>query len=366
MTDIATGEARPADLAGPPVDPDKLMAFVLRAVEEAGAALNTALVVMGDRLGYYRSLAEHGPSTPAELAERTDTDEHYAKEWLNAQAAGSFVSYDSATGRYRLPPEQAIALTDENSPAFVGGLFQIAHGTVCDAARIIEVARTGDGVGWGDHSAEVHVGCERFFRPTYAAKLVSEWLPALDGVVDKLAAGAAVADVGCGHGASTILMAQAFPCSTFCGADPHADSITTARERARSCGAQITFEAAGADTLTGGPYDLVTMFDCLHDMGDPVGAARHVRNVIADDGTWMIVEPAAGDHVEDNLHPIGRAYYGFSTLLCTPASLSQPVGLALGTQAGPARIRDVASTAGFTRFRLAAHTPFNNVFEVRP
>ncbi|MBV9512892.1 MAG: methyltransferase domain-containing protein [Mycobacteriaceae bacterium] len=344
------------------------MAFVFRAVEEAGAALNTALVVMGDRLGYYRSLAENGPSTPAELAERTNTDEHYAREWLNAQAAGSFVTYDPATSRYHLPPEQTAALTDENSPAFVGGLFQIAHGTACDAARIIEAARTGDGIGWGDHNSDVHIGCERFFRPSYQANLISQWLPALEGVVDKLTAGAAVADVGCGHGASTVLMAQAFPRSTFRGADAHAASITTARERAASClsSGQLSFEAAGADVFTGGPYDLVTMFDCLHDMGDPVGAARHVREVIADDGTWMIVEPAAGDHVEDNLHPIGRAYYAFSTLLCTPASLSQPVGLALGTQAGPARINDVVSTAGFTRFRIAAQTPFNNVFEVRP
>jgi ubiquinone/menaquinone biosynthesis C-methylase UbiE len=212
------------------------------------------------------------------------------------------------------------------------------------------------------------VGCERFFRPTYTAYLVNAWLPALDGVVDKLNAGAKVADVGCGHGASTILMAQAFPSTTFLGIDGHAGSIKTARERAAELGMQphVSFEAVAAQSFPGGPYDLVTMFDCLHDMGDPVGAARHVRDVIADDGTWMIVEPAAGDHVEDNLNPIGRAYYGFSTLLCTPSSLAQPVGLALGTQAGPARIKDVVTTAGFSRFRLAAQTPFNNVFEVRP
>ena len=348
------------------IDPEKLMGFVFRAVEEAGAALNCALVVMGDRLGYYRSLADHGASTPAELAERTGTDERYAREWLNAQAAGSFVGFDPAAGRYHLPAEHAVALTDEASPAFVGGLFQIAHGTTSGASRIIEAARSGDGVGWGDHNSDVHVGCERFFRPTYAAYLVNSWLPALDGVVDKLLAGASVADVGCGHGASTILMAQAFPSSTFLGADGHGASIATARERAAGSGPRISFQTADADAFSGGPYDLVTMFDCLHDMGDPIGAARHVREVIADDGTWMIVEPAAGDHVEDNLNPIGRAYYGFSTLLCTPSSLAQPVGLALGTQAGPARIRDVVTAAGFTRFRLAAQTPFNNVFEVRP
>ncbi|OBG11717.1 SAM-dependent methyltransferase [Mycolicibacterium celeriflavum] len=349
------------------VDPDKLMAFVFRAVEEAGAALNCALVVMGDRLGYYRSLAEHGPSTAAELAERTDTDERYAREWLNAQAAGSFVEYEPSTARYRLPPEQAVALTDETSPAFVTGLFQIAHGTARDAEHIIEAAGTGQGVGWGEHNSDVHVGCERFFRPTYAAHVVADWIPALDGVVDKLVRGARVADVGCGHGASTILMAQAFPASTFIGTDGHAESVAVARERGAATGTtSVRFQTAPADGFGGGPYDLVTMFDCLHDMGDPIGAARHVRDVIAEDGTWMVVEPAAGDRVEDNLNPIGRAYYGFSTLLCTPSSLSQPLGLALGTQAGPARIRDVVTTAGFSGFRLAAQTPFNNVFEIRP
>jgi 2-polyprenyl-3-methyl-5-hydroxy-6-metoxy-1,4-benzoquinol methylase len=352
----------------PSVDHDKITTFVFRAVEEAGAALNCALVVMGDRLGYYRSLAEHGPSTPSELAERTDTDEHYAREWLNAQAAGDFVRYDPQSLRYQLPAEHAVALTDEESPAFVGGLFQIAYGTICDATRIIDAGRTGDGIGWGEHNADVHAGCERFFAPSYHAHLIDDWLPALDGVVSKLTTGATVVDVGCGHGVSTILMAQAFPASTFCGTDAHAPSIAAAAVRAQAlgAGARISFETADAQALGGGPYDLVTMFDCLHDMGDPVGAARHIREVIADDGTWMIVEPAAGDHVEDNLNPVGRAYYGFSTLLCTPASLSQPVGLALGTQAGPARIRDVVTTAGFTRFGLVAQTPFNNVFEVRP
>ncbi len=348
------------------LDPEKLMGFVFRAVEEAGAALNCALVVMGDRLGYYRALTDLGPTTPAELAEKTDTDEHYAREWLNAQAAGAFVTYDPMTGRYDLPPEHAAALTDESNPAFVTGLFQIAHGTACDAAHVMAAATTGDGIGWGEHNADVHVGCERFFRPTYAAYLVDAWLPSLDGVVDKLNRGVSVADVGCGHGSSTLLMAKAFPRSVFRGTDAHAASIATARERAAQSQVTVDFETAGADTFTGGPYELITMFDCLHDMGDPIGAARHVRSVIADDGVWMIVEPAAGNRVEENLNPIGRAYYGFSTLLCTPSSLAQPVGLALGTQAGPDRIRDVVTAAGFSRFRIAAQTPFNHVFEVRP
>ena len=351
-----------------PVDPEKLMGFVLRSVEEAGAALNCALVVMGQRLGYYRCLVEHGPCTPAELAEHTGTDEHYAREWLNAQAAGSFVAYDDSTGRYHLPPEQATALYDETSPAFVGGLFQLAYGTLRDATHIVEVARTGDGMGWGEHNSDVHVGCERFFLPTYAAQIVDNWIPALEGVADRLADGARVADVGCGHGGSTLLMARAFPNSTFVGTDVHAGSVETARQRTREANAdrRVSFEVGSADQLGGGPYDLVTMFDCLHDMGDPIGAARRVREVIAEDGSWMIVEPAAGDRVQDNFNPIGRAYYGFSTLLCTPSSLAQPVGLALGTQAGPARIRDVVTAAGFTRFRVAAQTPFNHVFQVRP
>ena len=350
------------------VDPDKLMGFVFRAVDEVGSALNAALVVMGDKLGYYRSLADHGATTPAELAERTGSDEHYAREWLNCQAAGSYVEYDPATGRYTLPPEQVVAFTDESSPAYLPGLFQIAHGTIRDAPTILEAARHGDGLGWHEHNADVHVGCERFFQPSYRAHLVAEWLPALDGVVDKLSAGGTVADLGCGHGASTILMAQAFPEGTFVGSDYHADSIDTARSRAVEAGVsdRITFVTDSAQSVDGSGFDLVTMFDCLHDMGDPVGAARHVHDLLAEDGTWMIVEPAAGDRVEDNLNPVGRAYYGFSTLLCTPTSLAQDVGLALGTQAGPARIRDVVTTAGFTRFGLVAQTPFNNVYEVRP
>jgi SAM-dependent methyltransferase len=350
------------------LDTDKLMQFVFRAVDEVGATLNAALVVMGDKLGYYRDLAAHGPSTPAELARRTGTAEPYAREWLNAQAAGAYVDYAPETGRYTLPPEQAVALTDEESPAFLPGFFQIALGTVLGSPRILEAARSGAGLGWHEHDHDVHVGCERFFRPSYHAHLVEEWLPACAGVVDKLRRGARVADVGCGHGASTILMAQAFPASTFVGHDYHRESIETARERAAAAGLgdRVRFEVASAQAFGGADLDLVTMFDCLYDMGDPVGAARQVRGALADDGTWMVVEPMAGDHVEENLNPVGRAYYGFSTLLCTPASLSQDVGLALGTQAGPARIRDVTTAGGFSRFERVATTPFNQVFEVRP
>jgi SAM-dependent methyltransferase len=350
------------------VDMDKLMAFVGQAVGEVGATLNAGLVVMGDKLGYYRALAGAGPTTPAELAERTSTSEHYTREWLNAQAAGGFVEYDPATATYILPPEQAVALTDESSPAFLPGFFQIALGTVDHTNQTIEAARSGAGIGWHEHNSDVHLGCERFFRPGYNANLVAGWLPALEGVVQKLQDGARVADIGCGHGSSTILMAQAFPRSTFTGSDYHPESIETARRRAEEAGVadRVSFEVAPATAYSGSGFDLVTTFDALHDMGDPVGAARHVRESLTPDGTWMVVEPMAGDKVEDNLNPVGRAYYGFSTLLCTPGSLSQDVGLALGTQAGPARIRDVTTAAGFSRFRTAAETPFNLVFEVRP
>lgn len=350
------------------VDGDKLMQFVFRAVDEVGATLNAALVVMGDKLGLYRALAGAEGLTPSELAERTGTAERYVREWLNAQAAGGYVQYDPDSGRYTLPPEQTVALTDPSSPAYLPGFFQIAVGSVLDSPRITEVARTGQGVGWHEHVHDVHEGCERFFRPGYNAHLVAEWLPALDGVAEKLDRGALVADVGCGHGASTILMAQAFPNSSFVGSDYHEGSIQTARRRAQEAGVaeRVSFQVSPAAAYTGTGYDLVTMFDCLHDMGDPVGAARHVHSSLKPDGTWMIVEPNAGDRVEDNLNPVGRAYYAFSTLLCTPASLSQEVGLALGAQAGEARIRDVAQTGGFGRFRRAAETPFNLVFEARP
>ncbi len=350
------------------VDGDKLHQFVFRAVEEVGATLNTALVVLGDRLGLYRALAGAGALSPDELAQRTGTAERYVREWLNAQAAGGYVEYDPESGRYTLPPEQTVALTDSDSPAYLPGFFQIALGSVIDSPKIVEAARGGDGFGWHEHVHDVHEGCERFFRPGYNAHLISEWLPALDGAVEKLTAGGLVADVGCGHGASTILMARAYPRSRFAGSDYHDGSIATARRRADEAGVgeRVQFHTAPAAAYSGAGYDLVTMFDCLHDMGDPVGAARHVHETLKPDGHWMIVEPAAGDRVEDNLNPVGRAYYSFSTLLCTPASLSQEGGLALGAQAGEARIRDVVESGGFTRFRRVAETPFNLVFEARP
>jgi 2-polyprenyl-3-methyl-5-hydroxy-6-metoxy-1,4-benzoquinol methylase len=350
------------------VDGDKLMQFVFRAVDEVGATLNAALVVMGDKLGLYRALAGAGELSATELARRTGTAERYVREWLNAQAAGGFVDYNPDSCCYSLAPEQTVALTDEDSPAYLPGFFQIALGSVIDSPKIAERARSGDGFGWHEHVHDVHEGCERFFRPGYNASLVTEWLPALDGVIEKLERGAVVADVGCGHGASTILMGESFPDSTFVGSDYHQGSIETARTRADEAGVadRVRFEVEPAAAYSGSGYDLVTMFDCLHDMGDPVGAARHVRSTLNDDGTWMIVEPNAGDRIEDNLNPVGRAYYAFSTLLCTPASLSQEVGLALGAQAGETRIRDVVEAGGFTRFRRVAETPFNLVFEARP
>jgi SAM-dependent methyltransferase len=350
------------------IDDDKLRRFVFRAVDEVGATLNAALVVMGDKLGLYRALRAGGALAPGELASRTDTAERYVREWLNAQAAGGYVSYDPDSGLYTLPPEQAVALTEQDSPAYLPGFFQFAIGTVLDSPKITDAARTGAGFGWHEHGHDVFEGCERFFRTGYLANLLTDWLPALDGVVGKLERGALVADVGCGHGSSTILMARAFPYSNFFGSDYHRGSILTARERASEAGVgdRVEFEVTPAAGYGGTEFDLVTMFDCLHDMGDPVGAARHVRGSLKEDGTWMIVEPNAGDRIEENLNPVGRAYYGFSTLLCTPAALAQDVGLALGAQAGEARIRRVVEAGGFTRFRRAAETPFNVVFEARP
>jgi 2-polyprenyl-3-methyl-5-hydroxy-6-metoxy-1,4-benzoquinol methylase len=352
----------------PVVDQDKLMAFLGQVIGELGATVNAGLIVAGDRLGLYRAMANAGPITSAELAAKTGTAERYVREWLNAQAAGGFVTYDPQTARYLLPPEQAMALADENSPAFVCGAFELATATIKAEPQIEKVFRSGAGFGWHEHDAGVFTGCERFFRPGYNANLVSSWLPALEGVEEKLRVGANVADVGCGLGSSSRLMAEAYPRSRITGFDYHRESIELARQKAKAAGLsdRLRFEAAPAQTFPGSGYDLITMFDCLHDMGDPIGAARHVRQALAPDGTWLIVEPIAGDTVQQNLNPVGRAYYAFSTFLCTPNSLSQDVGLALGAQAGEKRIRDVVTAAGFTRFRRVSETPFNAIYEVRP
>jgi len=349
------------------IDPQKLDAFVGRFVQDLGAVIHAATVLLGDKLGLYKAMADGAPVTPEELAGRTSTDARYVREWLSAQAASGYVEYVPATGRFRLPEEQAFALTQEFNPLFIPGGLQLAASVIKDEAPILEAFRSGRGVGWHEHCADLFAGTERFFRPGYIANLTSAWLPALDGVQAKLERGARVADVGCGRGSSTIVMAQAFPNSSFAGFDYHAPSIDAARSAAASAGVaeRARFEVANAKGFPGPGYDLVTFFDCLHDMGDPVGAARHVLETLAPDGTFMIVEPYAHDRLEDNLNPIGRIYYSASTFICTPASRSQEVGLALGAQAGEARIADVVREAGFTRFRRACETPFNLVLEAR-
>jgi 2-polyprenyl-3-methyl-5-hydroxy-6-metoxy-1,4-benzoquinol methylase len=350
-----------------PLDEAKLNEFLHKMVGDMGAAMSAPLIVVGDRLGLYRNLAAAGPLNSAELARRTGTAERYVREWLAAQAAAGYVDYDAAKDRYSLTPEQATVFADEGSPAFMPGLAEIIAAMWRDEPRITEAFRSGGGVGWHEHDACLFRGTERFFRPGYAANLVENWLPALEGVVEKLRSGVRVADVGCGHGASTLIMAKAFPQSRFFGFDYHAPSIDLARQAADEAGvaARVRFEVAQAKAYPGAGYDLVTFFDCLHDMGDPVGAARHVRETLSPDGTWMIVEPFANDRLQDNLNPIGRIFYAASTMICTPASLSQEVALGLGAQAGEARLRRVLTEGGFTRVRRAAETPFNIILEAR-
>ena len=316
------------------INPDKLNEFLGRSVIDFGAVFHAAAVLIGDKLGLYKKLAELGPMNSTELAKATGTAERYVREWLGSQSAGGYVSYDPAKGQYYLTEEQAFGLADENSPAFLPGAFQVALAAVKAEPKITEAFRTGAGVGWHEHDAGVFHGTERFFRPSYAANLVSSWIPALDGVEPLLKQGAKVADVGCGLGASTILIAKAYPNSAFIGFDFHPPSIEVARQRAAEAGVgdRVRFEIAKAKEYPGKDYDFVTFFDCLHDMGDPKGAAAHVRETLKPNGTWMIVEPFAGDRLEENLNPVGRSYYSASTLICTPASLSQEVGTALGAQ----------------------------------
>jgi ubiquinone/menaquinone biosynthesis C-methylase UbiE len=348
------------------IDTDKLMEFVGQFAGDLGATVAAGNVVLGDRLGLYRALATD-PATAGELAERTGTNARYVTEWLRGQAAGGYVEYDADTDSYSMTEEKAFALTDPEGPLFLPGAFELALGSLAAVPRMEEAYKTGAGVGWHEHDDQVFSGCEKFFRPGYLAHLVAEWIPALDGIQGKLETGARVADIGCGHGASTVLMAEAFPTSTFTGSDYHDGSIAAAGKRASEAGVaeRVSFEVAGAQSFSGTGYDLVTSFDCLHDMGDPLGAAKHVRSTLAPDGAWLIVEPAAGDTVAENLNPVGRVYYNFSTFLCVPNALSQPGGYALGAQAGEKAIHQVCTDAGFTRFRRIGETPFNLVYEAR-
>jgi SAM-dependent methyltransferase len=350
------------------IDEAKVEAFMGQAVTDMGAVISAPLFIIGEKLGLYKAMAGMGPLSSAEVAERADVAERSAREWLRNQAAGGYVTYDPDTDTYTLPDEHALALADEDSPLYILGVYDLIASLFADEGRILEAFKTGGGMGWHEHDHRLFRGTERFFRPGYRGHLVDEWLPALDGVVSKLERGAKVADVGCGHGASTIILAQAFPNSEFYGFDYHDASIERAREAADAAGVgdRITFEAASAKDYPGEDYDLVCVFDCLHDMGDPVGASAHVHSTLAEDGTWMVVEPFANDKVEENLNPVGRVFYGASTVICTPASLDQEVGLALGAQAGEARLAEVIKEGGFTDVRRATETPFNLVLEAKP
>jgi SAM-dependent methyltransferase len=349
------------------VDGNKLNELLGKMLGDVGAAMGAALVLLGDKFGLYKALATAGPMTAADLAARTHTVERYVREWAAAQAAAGYINYDVASGRFSMSPEQAVLLADEGGPAFFPGIYEVAAAAIRDEPKVAEAFRTGGGVGWHEHDPCLFRGTERFFRPGYATHLVSEWIPALEGVDEKLKRGARVADVGCGHGASVILMAQAYPKSEFTGFDYHEPSIVRARESAREAGVakSVRFERASAKDYPG-TYDLVAFFDCLHDMGDPVGAASHVKATLNPGGTWMVVEPFANDRIEENLNPIGRLMYAASTMICVPGSLSQEVGLGLGAQAGEKRLREVLTAGGFSRVRRATSTPFNLVLEARP
>jgi len=349
-------------------NPDKLNELVGKLVGDLGAALAGASILLGDRLGLYKAMSDGTPVTSSELAKKSNLHERYVREWLSGQAASGYIDYQPEKDAFSLSPEQAMAFAEEESPAFFAGAFDVVQSTYLDEPKVAEAFRTGKGIGWHEHSKCLFSGTERFFRPGYNANLVSNWIPALDGVEDKLKAGANVADVGCGHGASTILMARAYPDSEFFGFDYHAPSIERAKTLANEAGVgnRITFAQADAKTFSGKDYALVAFFDCLHDMGDPVGAGKHVKETLAKDGVWMIVEPFAHDDLKNNLNPVGRVFYGASTFICTPASLSQEVALGLGAQAGERRLRQVVTEAGFSRLRRATETPFNMILEARP
>ncbi|AWV06911.1 class I SAM-dependent methyltransferase [Marilutibacter maris] len=347
------------------IDQDRLNQFLGRALGDLGGAMSATLVLIGDQLGLYKALAK-GPTSSAGLAASTGTHERYVREWLANQAAGGYVEYDPASDTYSMTEEQVLCMADPDSPVDVPGAYSIIEAVFHALERTRDNFRSGDGMEWGEHHACLFHGTERFFRAGYNAHLLGEWLPALDGTVDRLGAGGRVADVGCGHGASTLLMARAFPASQFVGYDYHPPSIDVARQRARDAGIDnASFEVADATGYDGKGFDLIAFFDCLHDMADPIGAARHARRALSDDGCCMLVEPFAGDSVESNLNPVGRLYYGASSQICVPVSLARN-GPALGAQAGEARLRELMDEAGFGHFRRATETPFNLVLEARP
>jgi SAM-dependent methyltransferase len=350
------------------VDETKLEQFLGQAVTDMGAAMNGVLVMLGGELGLWKAMEGAGPLGAAEIAERSGVAERYVREWLAAQAASGYVEYDAESDTFELPPEQAMALADEDSPAYMLGGYHVISSGYKDRPQLAERFRSGEGFGWHEHDPELFAGTEQFFRPGYRAHLVAEWIPALEGVEEKLREGGKAADVGCGHGVSTVLMAKAFPQSSFHGFDYHEASIERARSlaEAEGAGANTEFSVAGAKELPAEGYDLVCFFDCLHDMGDPVGAMTRAREALAEDGTVMLVEPFAGDSLAENMNPVGRIFYAASTLVCTPSSLDQEVGLGLGAQAGEERLRTVAEEAGFSRFRRATETPFNLILEARP
>ncbi len=349
------------------INEETLHALLGKMVGDMGAAAVAPLVMLGDRLGLYKALAADGPMTTEALAEKTDTTERYVREWCAAQAGSGYIEYDAGTGQFLMSPEQQAIFADDDSPAcLVGGFYGIGSMFI-DEPKIANAFKTGEGVGWGDHSDCLFCGTEKFFRPGYKANLVAEWLPALDGVVEQLEAGGKLADIGCGHGASTLVMAEAFPNSTFVGYDFHAASVECANVRAKETGLpNVSFEVATAKHYPGNDYDLIAFFDCLHDMGDPVGGVAHSLKALKADGTLMIVEPFAEDELEKNLNSVGRMYYALSTMIWTPASISQDVGLALGAQAGTKRLGEVVREGGFTQFRKATETPFNLILEAKP
>lgn len=349
------------------IDQSRLHDLLGRMVADMGAAAIGPLVILGDKLGLYRTLAKHGPLSSKVLAEETGTTERYVREWCSAQAGSGYIEYDAATDTFSMTPEQQAVFADPDNPVSMTGGYYAISSLYSDEPQITQAFQTGEGVPWGEHSECLFCGTEKFFRPGYQASLVSEWLPSLNGVVEKLESGAHVADVGCGHGASTLVMARAFPQSEFTGFDFHEPSVDRARELASQMGLRnVHFDVATAKDFPGTDYDLIAFFDCLHDMGDPVGASSHTLKALKKDGTMMLVEPFANDELKDNLNPVGRMFYSFSTMICTPASMSQEVGLALGAQAGEKRLREVVTEAGFSHFRRATETPFNLVLEAKP